>query len=105
MSKRMSKDMMAYCGTYCSTCDWKEKMNCQGCKAHASEVFWGKCSMASCAMERELNHCGECGELPCEQLKSAYKDPEHGDHGERLTNLRMWAEGKESTLKVRSGEE
>jgi len=98
----MRKDMMAYCGTYCETCDWKEKMNCKGCKAHAGEVFWGKCAMASCAIKRKLNHCGECTELPCDKLESAYNDPEHGDNGERLTNLRMWSEGKTSTLKVRS---
>lgn len=39
----MKREMMAYCGTYCETCDWKNKMNCKGCKAHASEVFWGTC--------------------------------------------------------------
>ena len=39
---------------------------------------------------------------PCDKLESAYNDPEHGDNGERLTNLRMWSEGKISTLKVRS---
>tara|TARA_Y100001933_G_C18627999_1_gene409178 strand:+ start:127 stop:429 length:303 start_codon:yes stop_codon:yes gene_type:complete len=98
----MNREMMAYCGTYCETCDWKEKMNCKGCKAHASEVFWGTCKIAECAIEKGIDHCGECHEVPCEKLKDAYNNAEHGDNGERLTNLKMWAEGKESMLKVRS---
>ncbi len=77
-------------------------MNCKGCKAHASEVFWGTCKIAECAIEKGIDHCGECYEVPCEKLKDAYNNAEHGDNGERLTNLKMWAEGKESILKVRS---
>lgn len=97
----MKAEMMAYCGTYCETCDWKEKMNCKGCKAHAGEVFWGSCKIAVCSIEKGLNHCGECPDLPCEKLESAFNDPEHGDKGERITNLRMWAKGEPSMLKVR----
>lgn len=97
----MKTEMMAYCGTYCEICDWKEKMNCRGCKAHASEVFWGKCSIASCAIDKEFSHCGECPELPCGKLIDAFTDPDHGDNGERLTNLQKWAKGEVSTLKVR----
>lgn len=98
----MKENMRAYCGTYCETCDWKEKMNCKGCKQHASEVFWGKCEIASCAMSNDINHCGECSNVPCDNLVEAFNHPEHGDNGERLKNLMKWKEGKESTLKVRS---
>jgi len=76
-------------------------MNCKGCKTHASEVFWGKCSIAACAIGKNLNHCGECSELPCEKLVAAFNSPDHGDNGERLTNLQKWSEGEISTLKVR----
>lgn len=98
----MKKDMMAFCGTYCETCDWKEKMNCKGCKVHASNVFWGSCSIALCAIEKKLNHCGECENSPCNLLQEAYNNPEHGDNGERLTNLQKWASGEQSFLKVRT---
>lgn len=98
----MKKDMMAYCGTYCEKCDWKEKMSCKGCKEHASNVFWGNCAIASCAIEKKLNHCGECDKLPCSLLQDAYNNPEHGDNGERLLNLQKWAKGEESCLKVRT---
>lgn len=96
----MNKDMMAYCGTYCATCEWKAKMNCQGCKKHASEVFWGKCKIASCAIDKNLSHCGECEQLPCEKLIAAYNTEGHSDNGERLTNLKKWAKGEISKLKV-----
>lgn len=98
----MDKTMMAFCGTYCLACDWKEKMNCKGCKAHASKVFWGECKIAACAIEKKLNHCGECDSVPCGILVNAYNDPEHGDDGERLRNLMSWRDGCVSTLKVRS---
>jgi len=97
----MNKDMMGYCGTYCETCDWKEKFNCPGCKACVSKVFWGTCEISVCAIDKGYAHCGECPEVPCSKLIDAYNDAEHGDDGERLTNLRCWAEGKVSMLSVR----
>ena len=97
----MKSEMMAYCGTYCETCDWKEKTNCKGCKKQDSNMFWGKCKIAACAIEKNLNHCGECKELPCQKLKDAFNNTEHGDNGERLKNLLNWKNGKDSMLKAR----
>ena len=97
----MNTNMMAYCGTYCETCEWKEKANCKGCKLQASNMFWGKCKIAICAIEKNFQHCGECIELPCQKLEDAFNNPEHGDNGERLKNLVNWKNGRESKLKVR----
>jgi hypothetical protein len=72
-----------------------------GDTSHVSKVFWGECTIAKCAIEKKLNHCGECGSVPCGILASAYDDPEHGDDGERLKNLLNWRDGIASTLKVR----
>ncbi len=96
----MDTNMMAHCGTYCTTCEWKEKMNCKGCKMHASDVFWGSCKIASCAIKKNLSHCGECELLPCEMLISAHNTEGHSDNGERLTNLKKWANGEISKLKT-----
>lgn len=98
----MNEEMMAYCGTYCETCDWKEKMNCKGCKKHEGKVFWGNCAIAECARSKDLSHCGECEDMPCEKLKDAYNNKDHGDNGERLANLIKWSNNEISTLKVRS---
>jgi len=96
----MNHEMMAYCGTYCETCEWKDKTNCKGCKLQRSNMFWGNCKVASCAISKAINHCGECNDLPCSLLKDAFNNPEHGDNGERLANLIKWKNGLESTLKV-----
>jgi hypothetical protein len=98
----MDKQMIGICGTYCGACDWKEKTNCPGCKASQSRPFWGECAIAKCAMDKGYEHCGYCANLPCEKLQDAYNDKEHGDNGERLINLKNWAKGEESYLKLRT---
>ncbi len=97
----MNKDLMAYCGTYCETCDWKEEFNCPGCKGCEGKVFWGTCKIAMCAINKGIDHCGECSEVPCSKLIDAYNSKDHGDDGERLTNLKCWADGKVSMLSVK----
>jgi len=59
-------------------------------------MFWGECLVAKCSLEKGYNHCGECSELPCDKLQSAFDDSEHGDNGERLINLKAWANGEET---------
>ena len=89
----MDKSMMAYCGTYCGVCEWKDKMGCGGCKANAGDMFWGECDKAKCCIEKGFEHCGQCPEMPCDKLKLLFGDPEHGDRGARLRNLQNWNNG------------
>ena len=89
----MDKSMMAYCGAYCGVCEWKEKMGCKGCKANGGNMFWGECDKAKCCIKKGLDHCGECSEVPCIELKVLFGDPEHGDKGVRLRNLLNWKKG------------
>ena len=56
-------------------------------------MFWGKCDKAICCIEKELEHCGECSDMPCQKLRDLFDDPEHGDHGARLHNLKNWKGG------------
>ena len=44
-------------------------------------------------MEKGLNHCGECLNMPCQKLRELFDDPEHGDNGARLRNLKNWKSG------------
>ncbi|NLZ13211.1 MAG: hypothetical protein GXY29_03355 [Thermotogaceae bacterium] len=59
-------------------------------------------------MSKGYPHCGLCPEMPCVTLKDYFDDPEHGDNGERLANLKAWANGhwtlQALTGKKRSGE-
>ncbi|MDT8717156.1 DUF3795 domain-containing protein [Clostridium sp. 19966] len=96
----MDKNMMAMCGTYCGVCEWREKTNCKGCQASKGDMFWGKCQVAKCCIEKGYEHCGFCDKLPCDKLQQAFDSPEHGDNGERLINLKNWARGKQEYLKI-----
>lgn len=89
----MDKSMIAYCGTYCGVCEWRDKTGCKGCKSNGGVMFWGECDKAKCCMEKGYAHCGECGELPCAKLQELFRDPEHGDQGVRLAHLRNWKSG------------
>ncbi len=89
----MDKEMIAYCGAYCGDCEWRQKIGCKGCKANAGKMFWGECDKATCCISKGYSHCGECDELPCKTLTELFCDPEHGDNGERLENLKNWKKG------------
>lgn len=91
----MNKEMMAYCGAYCGICTWKDKVGCKGCKAQGGKMFWGECDKAKCCIGKGFAHCGECAELPCQMLRDLFDDPEHGDGGARLANLKNWKNGKD----------
>ena len=96
----MDKRKIGICGTYCGVCEWREQTNCPGCQKSSSQMFWGECIVAKCSIEKGYKHCGHCSELPCEKLQSAFDNPEHGDNGERLINLKAWANGEETYLKL-----
>ncbi len=86
----MDKNLMAFCGDYCGDCEWKEKVNCKGCKENCGDMFWGECQIAKCCKKNDFNHCGECLKMPCDKLNALFNDPEHGDNGKRLNNLKNW---------------
>ena len=56
-------------------------------------MFWGECDKAKCCLDKGLEHCGECADMPCRKLRDLFDDPEHGDHGVRLRNLNNWKAG------------
>ena len=74
-------------------CEWKDKLDSKGCYACCGEPFWEECAIAKCCIEKVWPHCGECLAVPCEQLQTAFDDPEHGDNGVRLCNLLKWKAG------------
>ncbi len=89
----MNKNMIAYCGTYCGICEWKDRVGCKGCKENGGVMFWGVCDKAKCCIEKGFAHCGECEVMPCHMLQQLFDDPEHGDKGARLYNLQNWKNG------------
>ena len=77
------------CGTDCTTCSFKEKMNCKGCIEMDGNLFWGECDIHKCAKNKGFEHCGMCDTLPCGELTHYI---ETGHNPNRLKNLKKWKE-------------
>lgn len=77
------------CGILCSGCGFRESMGCKGC-VEIEQPFHGSCPVKNCCEGKSLEHCGQCGEFPCELLHSYAYDKEHGDGGRRLEQCKCW---------------
>ena len=78
------------CGVCCDECTRKENVHCQGC-IHMKLPFWGgECGVKSCCETRQLNHCGECDEFPCQMCAKMGEDMGF-DSAPRLQKCREWA--------------
>lgn len=82
------------CGLCCSTCGYRERMDCGGCVASQGHPFHGECPIAVCCQAKGLAHCGKCEIFPCGLLRQYSEDPVHGDDppGARIAVCRKWAD-------------
>lgn len=88
ISRAEGQAFAASCGIDCSLCEYRGKMNCPGCHAVGGKPFWGVCPIAACTAGKGHLHCGYCAEFVCPALHRFAYDPEHGDDGKRIANLR-----------------
>ena len=92
----MEKDI-SVCGIDCAAvCQECNKNNaeftdkpCKGCNEAKGKLFWAKylgldtCPIYHCCVnEKQLRHCGECGQLPCDIYFNT-KDPSYSDEEHR----------------------
>ncbi len=78
------------CGICCESCEGKADVGCRGC-LNMEKPFWGgECAVKTCCESRGLNHCGECGEFPCETLSSMGAE-EGYDPQPKIRRCRAWA--------------
>lgn len=78
------------CGIACSQCEYKEKMNCDGC-VNITKPFWGEsCPVKSCCESKKIASCGFCDNFPCELLNQFAYDKEQGDDGKRIKQCEIW---------------
>ena len=65
---------------------------CTGCRNIANDCFWegcNSCKFRICCTEKQLNHCGECQDFPCEAYqKFASKCDFYKKAMEHLLSLR-----------------
>lgn len=78
----------SYCGLVCSKCTYREKHSCPTCRPAEGKMFWGTCKPATCCIERKLDHCGQCADFPCAELKDYSLDDKTGKYDGRIENLR-----------------
>ncbi|MDH5200933.1 MAG: DUF3795 domain-containing protein [Candidatus Bathyarchaeota archaeon] len=72
--------IFSVCGTICDDCEYhrgEKEPKCPGCEAIGGKPFWGECPTYHCTEERGVEHCGLCGEFPCERFIEMF-DPSHG---------------------------
>ncbi len=61
-----------YCGKNCEACEYREKLQCKGCKKGPGRELYGDCEVASCCREHSYNQCVECvNRTGCEKYNSA----------------------------------
>lgn len=101
--------MIAYCGLYCGACSfrlaaaendrrhllampnaydaWKDTPleACPGCRL---ENNCGPCAIRDCAISKGIGTCAECGDFPCDRLKSFNADGKP-HHAESIPNLEL----------------
>jgi len=78
--RMIDKSFLAPCGSCCGTCEFlnrKERPSCSGCGNQSGHVFWGECKLYACAWAKEVDHCGDCEDFPCELFVNQF-DPAHG---------------------------
>lgn len=80
------------CGIDCGKCRFRTEMNCAGCRENKGMMFWGKCDIFFCSSnDKELGHCGQCENFPCEMLKS-FASSENPERIDNLKKLRIQEE-------------
>ena len=63
---------------------------CKGCWNITDDCFWkcigGSCGLRTCCEEMKINHCGECGDFPCEHYKE-FADENNDWHKKAMEHL------------------
>ncbi|MDR0974142.1 MAG: DUF3795 domain-containing protein [Ruminococcus sp.] len=88
-------DKISFCGMDCGACAIRESVNCEGCKAMDTPYWDGICEIKNCAAVMGVSDCSYCKKSPCEIILDISLDPETGDDGERLENLRLRKDARE----------
>jgi len=66
------------CGKTCSECQYKEQLNCPGCKTGPGKHLGGECEIASCCWSKGHQECATCGfNSHCAPLRGSMHMPEY----------------------------
>ena len=85
------------CGLLCDGCTYKDSHGCKGCIALEGKPFWGTCDVAKCCINKGYAHCGECPDIPCDDLRNmSCGDDDECDKpkGSRIAVCKAWMKAK-----------
>jgi len=88
----VKKEYLSPCGMYCSVCAVRaaerdndlelkkmlaaifgtkpEQVACDGCRSEKTFQFAKACAIRTCAGEKRLEGCYQCGDFPCDRFKT-----------------------------------
>ena len=97
----MTQEMMnlSVCGIDCDACGFKQESKCEGCRISAPKgqcVWNGRCELFDCTAEKQVPHCGECGNFPCQKLQDAHRNENPDGNGIEIENLRALTAGSKT---------
>ena len=81
--------LLAGCGEFCGSCPYhtgEKQPLCPGCVSHGGHPFWGECGLHACMEDHGVDHCGACGEFPCDKFIDQF-DP-NSPEGQRSSIFR-----------------
>jgi len=106
---------IAVCGLNCAKCDiymashgnkevrtkliewFKKERNldidpvCDGCRGSPERHWSADCKFLVCARRKEVQHCFECGDFPCEKIE-AFSSDGHAHHRRTVENMKRMRE-------------
>ena len=71
VKNKISISLASPCGLYCGEC-LHYMGNCPGCVPSHGQPLWGKCQTYACTIEKNVEHCGECADFPCNRFLRQY---------------------------------
>ncbi len=92
--------LLSRCGIDCEKCINRRECDCPGCTELEEGNWAGNCEIKKCCEQKFLPHCGKCPAFPCDMLRNTAFDPEEGDDGERLIDLKHITEEEPSHLET-----
>lgn len=67
-----------YCGKSCAQCQYKEAMNCPGCRVGPGRQYSGDCELAKCARNKGYEGCTGCEQRShCGYHRDCHRFPEY----------------------------
>jgi hypothetical protein len=97
------------CGHSCVRCpsylgEDEQGRTCFGCVQSKGKPWWGNCNLFECVKSRNITHCGECPNFPCDlQIFHYDSDNPQGQRNAiiRTGLLAIWAkDGMEKAMRI-----